>query len=206
MRKSAAGAWWDFTVGLEGYTTWMYKDVKGLVTTGVGNLIDPVDYAVPLPWLMADGKLAPPDRVRSAWWTVKNDKTMDVQNGGVQYRRLTKLRLTRQAVEVLVKKRTLEMEAAIRRQPDLAAYDSWPADAQLGIMSMAWAQGPDFSRWPKFRAAVKVNDFTTASKESHLDGNEPRSKAHAAMFLNAAKVVKDRLDPETLIYVVKAAA
>jgi hypothetical protein len=39
-------------------------------------------------------------------------------------------------------------------------FDWWPADAQLGLMAMAWGLGAGFpSRWSKFSAACKKKDF-----------------------------------------------
>src|SRR4029453_7562541 len=40
-----------FSRPLEGRVPWMYLDIKGLVTTGVGNLIDPVGLASKLPFV-----------------------------------------------------------------------------------------------------------------------------------------------------------
>jgi hypothetical protein len=59
MQASVRAAWCDFNRSLEGWVSWMYLDVEGLVTTGMGNLIDPVEAAFPLPGWMAT---APPRR------------------------------------------------------------------------------------------------------------------------------------------------
>src|SRR6185295_14547672 len=50
MQTGAAAAWYAFTKGYEGAIPFMYLDTKGLVTVGVGNLIDPVAAARVLPF------------------------------------------------------------------------------------------------------------------------------------------------------------
>jgi len=40
MKPAAKEGFLALTTNLEGYTSFMYLDVKGLVTTGIGNLID----------------------------------------------------------------------------------------------------------------------------------------------------------------------
>ena len=40
-----------FTLPLEGEIAWMYLDTLGLVTVGLGNLIDPVELALELPFV-----------------------------------------------------------------------------------------------------------------------------------------------------------
>src|SRR5690606_6058570 len=56
---------------LEGRVDCMYLDVKGLVTVGVGNLVDPVHLAERLPFRRPDGSLATREEIRAAWHTVK---------------------------------------------------------------------------------------------------------------------------------------
>ena len=50
MRKSVEEAWIGFSTRFEGRIQWMYLDILGLVTTGIGNLIDPKPAALSLPW------------------------------------------------------------------------------------------------------------------------------------------------------------
>ena len=41
MRPNVRDAFSDFNAPLEGVVEWMYLDVRGLVTVGVGNLLQP---------------------------------------------------------------------------------------------------------------------------------------------------------------------
>src|SRR5207244_2818316 len=55
-----------FSRPLEGRVPWMYLDIKGLVKTGVGNLIDPVGLALKLPFVhKADGSPASEVEIRA---------------------------------------------------------------------------------------------------------------------------------------------
>ena len=45
MRASVKNQFRTFNAPLEGVVKYMYLDIKGLVTIGVGNLIDPINAA-----------------------------------------------------------------------------------------------------------------------------------------------------------------
>jgi hypothetical protein len=64
----------------------------------------------------------------------------------------------------------------------------WPDDAQVAVMLMAWALGERFPpKWPKFSAACRALDFTTAAAESHMseEGQNPS-------FAHRNQLVRDR--------------
>lgn len=50
VRQAVLDVWNDFNRPLEGRVPYMYLDVKGLVTTGLGNLIDSTADAEQLAW------------------------------------------------------------------------------------------------------------------------------------------------------------
>lgn len=199
MRKSVATVWFAFNTPFEGYCDYMYLDIKGLVTTGVGNLIDPIEMAIPLPWQRRDGSMASEGEIRAAWNTVKGHQEL-THKGGVIYRRFTGLRLSRASVEAMVRRRLFANDAIMRGR--FAHWDAWPADGQLGTLSISWAVGPHF-HWPKLEAAAAKQDFLGMAAESAITGNAPRSAAQKQLFENAAKVVRDGLDPETILYAVQ---
>lgn len=67
MHKSVVDIFPSFSVPLEGEVSSMYCDVLGLITVGVGCLIDPVSMALPLAWRHEKtGELAPRPRHLSA--------------------------------------------------------------------------------------------------------------------------------------------
>ena len=67
-----------FSAKFEGRVSYMYLDVKGLVTVGVGNLVDPVSVAQALPFrfknkpgIGAPGSPATPDQIAAEWQTTQ---------------------------------------------------------------------------------------------------------------------------------------
>ena len=72
IRQSVLDAWEGFSTPLEGRAHSMYLDVKGLVTTGVGNLIDTPSEAAKLPWIHeSSGAPASRDEIVAAWSALK---------------------------------------------------------------------------------------------------------------------------------------
>ncbi len=203
MHASVLQAYPKFTENFEGFTTWMYLDrhePDGLVTTGVGNLIDPISSAYSLPWKRPNGSLASRDEVTHAWQTIKARQDLKSQGGGI-FQGLTDLRLDKEGVEMLFKNKLLQNENILRGR--FQGYDFWPADAQMALLSMAWAMGANF-KFPKFTAALNqlVPDFATAAAESHMQGVgiKERNEANRQLFLNAAKALKGGFDIEALYW------
>lgn len=201
MKPSVRAAFVPFTIPMEGSIAWMYLDVKGLVTTAIGNLIDPIAYALPLPFMKPDGTAATQAEITSEWLRVKARKDMAMR-GGVAFKAITTLRLTPDGIELVVGRKLTQVDAHLRAR--FAGYDAWPADAQLGVLSMAWACGPAF-RFPVFEAAVRSLDFAYAATECRMDetgnpGLRPRNIATRTLFRNAAHVVAESLDPDVLYF------
>lgn len=206
MRSAVAREFRDFTAKFEGVCSWLYLDVLGLVTTGIGNLVDPMPAALSLPWKNADGSYADRATIEAAWSKVKGAQTMKRLGGGA-FAQLTSIRLDNEGIDDLVQARLATDDAYLAKR--FPGYVAWPADAQLGILSMAWAMGPGF-QFPKFEAAVERLDFDTAAAECAINaaGNPgviPRNKANAICFSNAAVSARNGWDPETLIYPAVAA-
>lgn len=203
MRQSVANYFRKFTLNFEGDVPFMYLDRLGYVTTGKGNKIDPYGPDVyNLPWKRSDGSLATEAEVHQAWNAVKAAQSRK-DNGGGTFGDLTTLRLTSADIDTLVMRKLAENENYIRSE--FPSYDSWPADAQLAVLSMAWAMGAGFSpKYPKFTRAVNavVPDFTTAANESHMTGVgiDGRNAANAQLLRNAATVISQGLDPTVLYY------
>ena len=72
MQDSVRAAWCDFNRSLEGWISWMYLDVLGLVTTGMGNLIDPMSTALGLPWVDETGTQGSQNDIAAEWRAVKS--------------------------------------------------------------------------------------------------------------------------------------
>lgn len=179
----------------------MYLDVLGLVTTGIGNLIDTPDDALSLEWLRSDGSVATRREVAAEWTAVKARKDL-AQRGGGAFKAITRLRLSDAGLHDLFN-RTLDRMAR-QLATRFPGFDDWPADAQLATISMAWACGPAF-RFPKLAAALNAGDFATAAVECKMNeagnpGLKPRNAANRLLYENAAAVVARDLDPELLYW------
>lgn len=186
IHQSVLDAWHEFSEPFEGRVHWMYRDVKGLVTTGVGNLIDPVDRALVLPWIKRGEGPATRSEVEAEWLRVK------AMPAALHYQRYRgELTLDDEAINRLVR-RALESNAmALSRSFD--GWETWPADAQLGALSLAWAVGTSLAKWPQYAAACRRRDWMTAARECQIrsagnPGVVPRNRAQAVAFRNASVV------------------
>jgi GH24 family phage-related lysozyme (muramidase) len=203
MRKCIPGVFPTFTQRFEGKIMWMYLDVKGLVTVGLGNLIDPMRLALGLNMVFANdaNRVATVDEIAFEWRTMKLNQFL-AKSGAQAAKRLSKLRLTEPALIHLVENQLNANEAIL--QKTFANWDSWPADAQLGVMSMAWAMGPGFlPHFPRFTMACSIEDWATAGANCNINtknnaGLIPRNHADQALFKSAQQVVDQRLDFNTL--------
>jgi len=191
MQSVVRDAWRRFNEPLEGLTNWMYLDVKGLVTTGMGNLIDPVETALCLTWYAADETIATLESVQSEWNRIKNERSL-AHWGAQAASRVATLRLDDADIETLILDRLDRDEAILKANPAFADFDDWPADAQLGLLSMSWALGPGFGpRFPHFSCACAAGDFATAAQDCAIStmgnpGVAPRNAANRQAFLFAA--------------------
>lgn len=202
MRDAVRQAFQAYTERFEGAVRWMYLDVRGLCTTAIGNLIDPIETALGLPFVRPDGMPATRDEIATEWRRVKALQSM-AKLGGYAFRNVTTLRLTPAGVVDIVdaKLDAVDKQLAAR----FSGYKDWPADAQLGTLSLAWACGAAF-RFTRFEAAVSALDFDTAARESQMDatgnpGLRPRNAAQLVLFSNAARVLAGGdYSPETLYW------
>jgi len=152
-----------FLTPMEGRVNRMYRDSRGLVTVGIGNLVDDgtPGPAINLPRYGAhlmDGDRKATDAEIVADWT-------DVKNGAHRGR----LTLTEEDIDALVGNKTREMERHLTGTfPD---WESWPADAQMSLLSLAWAQGPSLSAWPRLVAACRSRDWSGAARQVNLSNS-----------------------------------
>ncbi len=187
MRPETRSAFLPFTEPLEGVVPFMYLDVKGLVTTAIGNLIDTPDEALSLPWKNKDGSPATRMQIAGEWSYVKSRQDMKLL-GGTAFGAVTRLRLDEEGIQSAVSRTLDRMDHQLGQR--FPAWEEWPWQAQLATLSMAWSCGAAF-RFPKLEAALRVTDFAIASTECTIQeaGNPgviPRNKANRALYLAAA--------------------
>jgi hypothetical protein len=232
LHPSVTDAWHVFSEPLEGRVPYMYLDVKNLITTAVGKLVDPIDLALPLPWRL-DGRPATPREVREDWLALHNENNRRLRWGVKPLSKLhhkfaapyTRVRLDAIGIDAIVADTlALFVRKLIAIFP---AFESFPADAQLAICSMAWACGPGFDvdafdngngGWPNFCRLVRARDwagcvagldanhdgiadsFAAKIRETGNAGVVPRNKANALCFSNAAWVENHGLDRSRLFW------
>lgn len=193
-----------FSAPLEGVIPWMYLDVRGLVTTAIGALIDPVSLALPLPWVRGDGSRATEVEVRAEWARIKS-ATWLAKAGAGKAKGLCALRLTEQGVADVTLSRLDGMAGELaRRAPGFA---DWPAAAQLAALSMAWAVGADgLTRgFPRCWAALCAERFGEAAGECAIrtEGNPgvaPRNERNRLLLLAAQHQVDTGEDRAVLLH------
>jgi len=181
----------------------MYLDIKGLVTCAVGILIDPVSAALELPWRRdSDGERATPDQVRAAWSLLKGHQEY-AHRSTASARALTRLYLDDAAIDAVVARKLADNAAYITAH-HYPLFESFPADAQLAIMSIAWACGPGFpAKWPNFTRAVLAGDWKSALanctiREEANPGVVPRNRANRVCLANAEIVTRCGLQRDIL--------
>lgn len=203
MRASVRAGFVPFTAPLEGVTSWAYCDVRGLVTTAIGVLIDPVSTAVHLPWRRKDGTPATTSEVVAEWQRVKARQDWRLRGGGI-YKSVATLHLDDDGIAEAVNGKlvTFDMHMSAR----FSDWEARPADAQLFALSMAWALGGAWPRiFPKCAAAFEAGDYEAAAIHCAIstDGNpgvKPRNVENRKLLKNAAVVAAHGLDASVLYW------
>jgi hypothetical protein len=207
MRQVVRDIFFNFNDPLEGTVEWMYLDIKGLVTVGVGNLLPSEGAAAALPFFH-DGSPESPatDAERRQGWNDVHARQELARVGHRAFRTVCDLRLSIDGIRELVNSKLSSNENILAAT--FPQFSDWPADAQLALLSMAWALGPAFpASWPKFATACRALDFAGASIECRMQeaGNPgviPRNNADQLLLQNASKVMRaeNGYDPDTLYY------
>lgn len=214
MHASVRNYFIKFNDEFEDTIEYMYLDIKGLVTIGVGNLIDVekasdtknlkrvLEELVKLPFVYKQGprvtnasQKASPADIEAEWKLVKGKQELAKQ-GHKAASKITKLELDNNTITTLALKKADAMEKELKTDPAFKNFDQWPADAQLGLLSMAWALGASKIRlqWPNFKAVCLKEDFDGVAKRCHINdignpGVTPRNAANRHLFKNAAAVL-----------------
>ena len=196
------------TQQFEDYKGFLYADIKGYVTTGIGNKVDPIGQALAVPWTV-DGRPASQTEIASAWNAVKSAYNASTPQAADWYAHLTTIRLDDAGIRALVLQTLKANDAMLAKA--YPGYPTWPADAQLAIHSMAYALGVGRvlpgGLFKNFVAAMSRNPpyFRAAAAASHIDerGNAgiiPRNFANKLLLENAARVVEAGSNPDVLWY------
>lgn len=223
MRQVVRDRFHAFSVPFEGRRYHMYRDTKGFVTTGVGNLLkcalagDCTQAASTLPFKPDGvGDKADDAVIKKAFDDVlaapAGIKTL--RSGDDVYGKLTNLRLTDADVDALVTTtlNRFDGDLALRFSaagtppkypPSYQSYASFCADAQLGLLSMEWPGSLD--TFINFQAAVRAGKWFAAAKQCYFDattnaGIVGRNRANRWLFSVAGRMQHFTADPDELHY------
>lgn len=178
----------------EGVLPHMYKDHKGLITVGAGNLLTHLNKegaedlmaAKGLPFKNLDtNKPATEKEIERDWERVSimaaampareyaGRPYIGLEDGYI--RELAEMRFTRNFLPTL--------------RGDYPAWDEFPLAARRGLAEMIYALGPvGLKEFTTFNAAVAARDWKTAAAASHIkSGRETRNEWRKQLFLYAAK-------------------
>lgn len=169
----------------------LYLDAAGLVTIGIGNLVDPPNLLAGIEFVRPNGERATPSEISQAWLAVHNAQAQRGIGGAKPFwKTLTSIRATEASIAALCDRKLTAAEAiALHWFPE---WESWPWKAQLGVLSMIWAMGDEFARFPHFVAACRDLNWAAAAVECHMSevGNAPlaeRNRMNRFLFEDAAR-------------------
>jgi GH24 family phage-related lysozyme (muramidase) len=177
LSKSLLDKLYAFTVPFEGVTDYMYLDVKGYVTVGVGFLLStPVEAA--------KMGMTPADHVGVDWAAVKALPSGKVASW---YKDHTVSRLSVKGMRAEFDRRIKEMAVTLRK---VYKFETWPEACQVALLDMSYNVGAGGmtkpGSWRNFKAACQIQDWAIAAQEcARKDVQPQRNKATAALFSSA---------------------
>jgi hypothetical protein len=163
----------------------MYVDGTGLVTVGIGFLINTPWEAKRLNFRHIKGdRPALKAEIEKEWYrthALGPGRKLRVPNPTVE--------LPDDEIEDEFERRANQAETILTVRPycrkwygNLAA---WPADAQLGILAMAWSGPGQLAGFTEFRKACAAGNWKEAAKQSHMKVRRQYNEFFARCFLNA---------------------
>ncbi len=152
MYPGVAPALREFLGHGEGDLNFMYLDNRQgerKVTTGIGFSIDPLAACLErhtsnrLSWYCGE-RLATEQEVRQEWEQVKSMQNFGRGQSGAMFQGRTNLnlRLRQPNIEAYFAQQAADYrQQLVTGSPKLAQFDTYPADAQMGVLALAWAVG-----------------------------------------------------------------
>jgi GH24 family phage-related lysozyme (muramidase) len=149
----------------EGDAHHLYRDHHGLVTVGVGNLVQSAVDAIRLPFVdKKTGAPATPEQIAHAFEAIKHQP---VGFAAHAYAAITNIRLSEDSVRTLAQHR-LEHEFLPGLHRLFPNFDSFPAPAKRAFVDMAYNLGIEgLGRFHQLRTAVEAGDWRAAAGECH---------------------------------------
>lgn len=149
----------------EGVIQYMYLDVGGNVTVGLGHLLASADKAKGLPFLDRNTKvISHKKHVENAFNLVKNSGFAGAPAS--KFKNLTHMDLSRTAIEQLF---DADVDEFVKQLGFFfKGYETYPAKVQLAMLDMAYTMGTKnfFDIFKKFRAALALRNWIRLADES----------------------------------------
>ncbi len=184
----------QFLAKYEGICSFMYLDKrqpKGLVTTGIGNLIDPKSLVHSYRWIRrSDKRPASRNEVEQEWDRIKALQKHKLRGGGY-FEQFTRLKLAPGEIDRIFTQKANQFDKNLKRI--FPKWDTFPAEAQFAMLIHAWANGTGKLKtgWPSYYNACLRRDWTTAANQCSWKGIDSGRLQHMKQLFNdAAK--KDR--------------
>jgi hypothetical protein len=183
----------------EGNVPYMYLDSLGLVTVGIGFMIDPIEKYIDV-WggrfRKADGRAATRDDVLAEAHRLKEPDMQKLKGAHLNFKDGAQVFLLASAVKPGVTEKLRDKERALKSAPFnefFANFDDFPPDAQMGLLSTAYGFLRDKTPEEQaFNRACKGLDWHGAAQSGRWTGWRPeKQRGHQLMFENA-QVEKDR--------------
>ena len=167
----------------EGLVLWMYLDKKGLVTTGIGNLLSTTEAARALPWFYGN-VLATPEQVTGDWMAVVSATRGKPAHA---YASLTRCRLTAEFTEAHARGR-LEHEFLPGCRRVVTGFDELPLAARRALVDMIYSLGErGLASYGNMLHCIDKRDWHLVATESHRKGaRDDRNKWVEALFRSCA--------------------
>ena len=210
----------------EGPVREMYLDNRGFVTTGVGTLLQSAHDANGYRWERIAGGAASQPEVATEFERVRSPETKRkipgwAVMGGANFIKsatrlgIVTLRLTADSVDKMFQDKLASLETTMKGTPGYEEYEDFPGDAQIGIISVIWANGAGAQNvgpqkqdlrlhrtWPGFTGACERRAWLEIADRKHYKWTnirDDRNKATERVFRNADIVENDENAPQSTV-------
>jgi GH24 family phage-related lysozyme (muramidase) len=166
----------------EGCIPWMYRDIAGNVTVGVGLMLSGSDAAQSLPFLTGF-RAATPQEIAADFTRVN---TLPPGHASGFYKSPSSLELSQQTIDAKLSGVIKNFEIGLRAR--LPQYDAFPDGIKMALLDMIYNLGPEglFKGFPHFIAAVEAQSWAQAAEDCLRHGPNPARNAWTRQqFLDA---------------------
>jgi hypothetical protein len=208
---------WRFTEPLEGGIAadcmFMVQDLQvatamGITFTGKSNRDAGLRRAQDLEWAnKGGGSLCSPPEIESDYDAVLRREDLGRMGPGrlPEWKAFTNCRITLNGLKKGVRQKVVENINYVKTQRKgskyLGDFDTFPADAQLCVISLTWANGNEFN-YPSFAKACREADWFEASRQCGFKSKENtlplRQRHQEDMLRNAGYIAQGAGDPNKL--------